>query len=132
MRRASLSLQCLAALAALLVALPSEAQALVDPTQPPGASAPSGPGASPSGAFGPVLSSIVLGPHRRFAVIDGREVRVGDKVGDARLVAIDADSVRLRAGRETRTLRLIPEISRRGELIATLDAQKRDEKGRLQ
>lgn len=103
------------ALAAVLLALAPQAhaQALADPTRPPSLSrlSPDGEIARPAG---PMLQSIVLSPGRRFAMINGKVVSVGDRVGSATLVAIDIDSVRLREGSGTRVLKLLPDIRKRG------------------
>jgi MSHA biogenesis protein MshK len=114
-----------ATVAALFVALPSAAQALTDPTQPPNVSAAPLPGAvgvSPT-TGGPVLQSIMHAPGRHAAMIDGREVRIGDKVGEARVVAIDADSVRLREGSETRVMRLTPDLRKSPTKLGSVEAK---------
>jgi MSHA biogenesis protein MshK len=117
------------ALAALFVAMPSGAQALSDPTQPPSFSGL--PAESPAAPGGPALQSILVGPGRRHAVIDGRQVKVGDRVGDARIVAIDFDAVRLREGTTTRVMKLIPDIQKSAAKISTTGADPQgDSKGR--
>jgi MSHA biogenesis protein MshK len=45
------------------------------------------------------LRSIRISPDDRVAVIDGRPVRIGDRVGDAVVVAIDLAGVRLQDAR---------------------------------
>ncbi len=103
-----------AVLATALLALApwAQAQGLADPTRPPNFSGltPDGEVAAPAG---PVLQSIVLSPGRRFALINGKVVAVGDRVGPATLVAIEIDSVRLREGGGTRVLKLLPDIRKR-------------------
>ena len=75
----------------------SPAADLADPTQPPARPAvhieTEGLPATPR------LSSIRLSPSDRIALIDGRPVRVGDKVDDSLVVAIDLAGVRLRTVR---------------------------------
>ena len=95
----------------LSMAMPSGAQALSDPTRPP---IPTGaPVAAPrAGASGPVLQSILLSPLRRLALIDGRMVKVGDRVGSAEVVAIDFDSVRLRRGDSISVMKLLPDVQK--------------------
>jgi len=91
---------------------PAFAQALADPTRPPNLSGlPSG--AAGASVSGPVLQSIVLSPERKIAVISGKLVGIGDRVGEATLVSIDFDSVRLREGRGTRLLKLLPDVRKR-------------------
>jgi MSHA biogenesis protein MshK len=80
----------------LLCALPGRlaAEALADPTRPP--ELPAAIEDEDEGdAGGPSLTSIVVSPERRIAVIDGAAVRVGDRVSMGRIVAIEPSSVRL-------------------------------------
>jgi hypothetical protein len=44
------------------------------------------------------LSTVLVSPHRRVAVINGRICREGDQVDGALVVAIERESVRLRVG----------------------------------
>ena len=86
------------------------AQALVDPTRPPDA-APAEGSAVSTRAAGPQLQSVLISNQpggRRLAVIDGRSVRAGDKVGGAVVVSIGEASVALRRGKTLETLRLYP------------------------
>ena len=71
---------------------------LVDPTRPPGAvHSGSADAGEPVGAAGAVvLDSVFLRGERRFAVIGGERVEVGDRVTGAQVVAIDLWGVRLR------------------------------------
>jgi MSHA biogenesis protein MshK len=86
------------------------AQGLSDPTRPPSFSdVPFDGAAAPSG---PVLQSIVLSPNRRLALINGKLIGIGGRVGAATLVAIEIDSVRLREGVGTRVLKLLPEAGK--------------------
>lgn len=52
----------------------------------------------------PVVSSILIGPDRRLAILNGSIVGEGDSVGNRRVVRIERDAVVLReaAGREVR------------------------------
>jgi MSHA biogenesis protein MshK len=101
----------------LSVAMPSGAQALSDPTRPP---MPTGVSvAAPrNAASGPVLQSILLSPLRRLAVIDGRMVKVGDRIGNAQIIAIDFDSVKFRRGDSISEMKLLPE-ARKNNPIST-------------
>lgn len=111
---------------------PAFAQALADPTRPPNLSGlPSG--AAAAAVSGPVLQSIVLSPERKIAVISGKLVGIGDRVGDATLVAIDFDSVRLREGRGTRLLKLLPDVRKRETATAAPPSESTpDQPGRGQ
>jgi hypothetical protein len=54
----------------------------------------------------PRLQSIVFNPARPSAMINGRVVFLGDKVGDMRLTALDQESVTLTGGGQTNVLTL--------------------------
>jgi MSHA biogenesis protein MshK len=84
----------------------SPAEELRDPTQPPRAVVlPSAPASA--GAARPArLEAVLHAGDRAVAIIDGKLLRVGDWLGDARVAAIDSDAVHLtREGRKL-TLRL--------------------------
>jgi MSHA biogenesis protein MshK len=83
----------------------STAQELADPTRRPDVREAE-PAAAPS--VGPSLQLIILSPGRRLAVINGKTMRIGDRVGEARIVAIDVDSVRLRSGDGLTVMKLLP------------------------
>lgn len=100
-----------AALAAVPAWGPCLAQALSDPMRPPAYAAPEGGAAGelPSGG-GLVLQSTLLSKGRRIAVIDGKPVKVGDRIGKARIVSIDPGAVTLREANTTRVLQLYPGV----------------------
>jgi MSHA biogenesis protein MshK len=114
--------------AALLApAAPVPAQGLVDPMRP----ATAGPFEADIGAArssGPVLEQIVLGDGRRFAVISGRKVGVGDKLGDATVVGIGTDQVMLKGG-TTPVLRMFPHADRRSAGTAPAPRPRKAEEG---
>jgi hypothetical protein len=63
-------------------------------------------------AAGPVLQSTFVSATDRRALVGGRIVRVGDRVGSAEVVAIHAHELVLKEGaRETR-LRLTPKLAK--------------------
>ena len=105
----------LAACAAWLT--PAQAQD-ADPTRPPAVmTAPmAGAGALPRTVRGtPQLQSILVSLRpggRRVAVIDGKMVRQGQRVGDAVVTAIGATDVVLRRGGKTETLKLFRPATR--------------------
>jgi MSHA biogenesis protein MshK len=78
------------------------AQALNDPMRPPSASNE----VSPGGGGGSRLQSVLISSNRSVAVIDGRAVRLGERVGDATVVAIEPAEVTLQRGAERQTLKL--------------------------
>jgi len=87
------SLRLAAALAvALLGAVPSRAD-LTDPTRPAVARARRAV-AQPAGAL--TLQSVLLTEGHRVAVINGRRVEAGDRIGGATVVEVGLDGVRLR------------------------------------
>jgi MSHA biogenesis protein MshK len=82
------------------------AQPLSDPTRPP-----SREGAAElrqADVRGSRLQSVLISPARSVAVIDGRTVRVGERVGDATVVSIAASEVTLQRGSGRETLTLLP------------------------
>lgn len=79
--------------------------ALPDPTRPIGAAR-----AAPAGGL--ALQSTLVSPSRRIAVINGRTVGVGERIGDAVVADIRPYEVVLdRNGRETR-LRMLPRLDK--------------------
>ncbi len=100
------------ALLAALAIPPAAGQALSDPTRPPGAGDALGAGdaALPAASR---LQSVLISRARRVAVIDGKTVAIGDKVGDATLVAIAETQVTLKRGEERETLKLYPGVERK-------------------
>ena len=103
------------ALAAVAVASPVLGQTGGDPTRPPAVMTP--PIAAPGAVYMaprapralPQLQSILVSLRtggRRVAVIDGKTLRQGARVGDAVLVSIGATEVVLRRGGQNQTLKL--------------------------
>lgn len=78
--------------------------ALPDPTRPSGWHGGEAPRAG--------VQSILVSPQRKVAVVNGRTVTVGDRVGDAVVVDIRPYEVILnRGGRESR-MRLVPRLDK--------------------
>ena len=129
MRRLILKLPALAAFAALLPAsmlalllAPAPAAAappagLADPTRPPGAAQATGPAqraAAPQAAAvdPPQLQSVQLGRGgETSALVDGRLLRVGDRLGEARVVAIDLQGLQLQGPRGAERLWLLDALT---------------------
>jgi MSHA biogenesis protein MshK len=93
------------------------AQDGIDPTRPPAAMNAPAAGEAPLRVerAEPQLQSILVSLRpggRRLAVIDGKIVRQGQRVGDAVLVAIGATEVVLRRGGKTETLKLFRPAAR--------------------
>lgn len=102
-------------LAGLLVAVTGTVVAddgLRDPTRPDDHVAP--PAATeraPAARY--VVSAIFYSADRRVAVVNGRAVSVGDRIGGARVRAIGRDSLTLAVGDRTVTARLAKTTVRR-------------------
>jgi MSHA biogenesis protein MshK len=87
---------------------------LTDPTVPPDMARQAAPDkadgkpAESAEPTAPRLQTILISPRRRVAVIDGKPVRIGEKVGSATLVSVAATSVVLVKGGAREVLRLYP------------------------
>lgn len=79
-----------------------------DPTRPPSALGE----AAETTPAGPTLQAIRLSGTTRSAVISGQEVRLGDRVGELRVVRIDEDRVTLRDASGTTVLKLFPSVEK--------------------
>ena len=78
---------------------------LTDPTRPPDYQLP----ANTATAAQPwVLTSTLISPSRRLAVINGRVYAAGGVVGGAKIIAIEPYAVRLSKAGRTFTLSLLP------------------------
>ncbi len=97
------------------------AASLPDPTRPT-TQGQAGSSVASRERGGPALQSVLISPQRREAIIDGKTVRVGDLVGDSRVVRILETEVFLRAGDEVRALRMFPPL-KTGPSAARLEAQ---------
>lgn len=84
------------------------AEVLTDPTRPPGHRYSSLNAAGIKAAPRWVLSSTLIAPARRLATINGKTVGVGQKIGTARVVAIDPSRVALREGDKEIVVKLLP------------------------
>lgn len=81
------------------------AQPLADPTRPP---TPAPAQLRQSEAPRQRLQSVLISAGRRIAVIDGRAVHLGGRVGDATLVSIEPAQVTLQRGAAHERLTLLP------------------------
>ncbi|MEO1767306.1 hypothetical protein [Thiobacter aerophilum] len=96
----------------MLVAVPAGAADLPDPTRP--ALAPEGaPAGSLPTAFNPRVQMIRLAPGRASALVDGREVTVGSRLGEQRVVRITEGEVVLKGPEGTEVLKLFAEVDKR-------------------
>jgi MSHA biogenesis protein MshK len=78
------------------------AERLADPTRPAHAK-PSAP--APSAAE-MRLEAVMKSGDRHVAVVNGRVVRAGDRIGDVQIEEITSDAVRYRRGGQSQVLRL--------------------------
>ena len=92
------------------------AETLPDPTRPPAfLFAPTdgdGPAAESTGG-GLILQSVLIAPNRRSAIIGGKALSIGDRLGDFTLVRVSEGEVQLRGPEGSRTLKLFPGVTKR-------------------
>lgn len=88
------------------------AQGMTDPTEPPPIPSSAAPGdtAAPSAPSAPSLQFVMMTGKRTEAIIDGKLVQVGDRVGDSRVVKISQYEATLRGPGGVQTLRMFPEV----------------------
>lgn len=101
------------ALSALLVlALPFAARAqIADPTRPPAGVLDAAGEAG--AAAGPVLQSVLIPKNGRpLAVIDGQQVRLGERYGESRLVKLTEREAVLDGPAGIERLRLTPDVEK--------------------
>lgn len=103
-------------------------QVLADPTRPPQAWLDAQPKVAGGTAAAeqeavPQLQSLLIGSTRRYAIIEGQVVGVGDTFKDARVVAVRPTEVVLRSERGTQTLKLFPDVEKRAVKPATTEAK---------
>jgi MSHA biogenesis protein MshK len=86
---------------------------LVDPTRPPSSisATPDAANDAPASA-GLVLQSVRVSPTRVVAIINGQSVRVGEMVGEAKVIKISDGEVVLRTGKELQVLKLFPNVEK--------------------
>ena len=84
------------------------AEALRDPTRPPGRAAVKG---APAASGGFVLQSILNSAERKAAVINGKVVNPGESVDGFMLVGVAEDEAVLKNGSDVRRLRLYPSVA---------------------
>ena len=114
---------------ALSCVLPAWGQALSDPTRPAQEWLNAQPKvAGATSAFGeeapPHLQSLLIRPSRRYAIIDGQLVGVGDTFNDARVVKVSPSEVVLRSERGIQTLKLFADVEKRPVKPAAADAAR--------
>ncbi|NQD37300.1 hypothetical protein HPT27_09695 [Permianibacter sp. IMCC34836] len=86
---------------------------LRDPTRPGWSPPDPNAAAQASKPVSNPLTAIVIGDHKRLALIGERYYQTGERVGDATLSAIAFDHVVLKSGTGQRILRLTPTLDSR-------------------
>lgn len=87
------------------------AEELTDPTRPPvSISAPVAQAGVEVAEKSASLQSILIGKNRRAAIIDGKTVELGSKVGAARLIEVNEAYVVLRTAQGRQVLTLFPDV----------------------
>lgn len=96
-------------LAAALVDKSTTTDALMDPMRPPSAAPDNGSkGTKHAKASGFQLSAIRIAHDQRSAILNGKTVSVGERLGSARVTAIQASSITLQQDGKTVTVSLLP------------------------
>ncbi len=98
-------------LLAALAPVSAPAVALHDPTRPTDPELYFGRHAGAAGRPW-ILHSILNAPDRRIAIINGKRVREGERIGSARVLRIGTSDVLLQTGKRRLTLRLLPASTR--------------------
>lgn len=103
----------LAALAALLAFVAGGAHALDDPTRPPvrAARVAAMPDRPPEPLL--ILESVIRSPNGNAAIISGKLVPVGGRIGAARLLRVTEDSAVLQIDGSEKRLALYPAAQKR-------------------
>jgi MSHA biogenesis protein MshK len=103
-------------LAACLLCVPqiAAAESLPDPTRPAidlSGGAGGAADAAPVETAPQGLQSTIISPEYRAAIINGKTVRLGGKVGDSRLIEVRENSVVLQNAQGRRVMELFPKVS---------------------
>lgn len=109
-------------LRALVVTLGSiavaHAQTMIDPMRPPTAAGPTASARELPAAQ--VVQTIIIGPTQRYAVIDGRTLAQGDRLGAALIERITETEVTLRQpDGKASILGLLPQVHKKATGVTT-------------
>lgn len=108
-----------------LASAAAHAAPFADPTRPPNVNTEAA-SAEQGALAGPRLESVLIAPDRRIAVISGRAVSLGGKVGEARVVRISESEVVLQNGDQRETLKLFPDVEKKSIRTPTRRADRTD------
>jgi len=89
----------------LSLATASAAETLADPMRPPSARLYERSKKSVQHYY---LSSILISPAHRSAIINGKQVSIGDRIGSARVTRIQGNQVTINIAGKSRILTLLP------------------------
>lgn len=100
-----------------------------DPTRPPASflaapTATAGAAAAPGGRLRSI--KIPRSGGRAVAVIDGQEIRLGDKIGEARLVRLTENEAVLESPAGKETLYLTPDVIKKPVPTKTVRSRKKE------
>ena len=101
------------AFALCLLSPMATAEVLRDPTRPPNMRSIAPDKEINMARSGPQLQAVIIAENRRSAIISNRSVNMGDSIGGAQLIKINASEVILRTGNRLQTLKLFPASSKR-------------------
>lgn len=100
---------------AIALALAAQAGApLPDPTEPADWAVVPEPVAPPEGSREWRLHAVRLGPDTRRAIVNGRSVQEGERIGDAQVVEIRASAVVIEQAGQRIIVSLIPQAVKQG------------------
>lgn len=101
----------------------AQSAGLADPTRPAGSISPAGAGESEE--IGLRLQSVLKSGDGATAIIGGKVVRLGDRVGEARLVRLSETEAVLRGPQGVERLFLVPDVSKKEARPDAAAKQKR-------
>jgi MSHA biogenesis protein MshK len=110
--------------------VPLHAENLPDPTRPPSdyiTASGSRYGRAVASSSG--LRSIIISDTRRAAIIDGKTVELGGRLGNARLVEVNPGSVVLQRGKNRQVLSMFPGVRISHPDIADKESSKMESSG---
>lgn len=90
----------------------ARAEGLQDPTRPPSVQSMAPGDTQAPVASGPQLQSIRISAYSASAIVSGKRVVVGERVGSAQVIAISENQIMLKTSNGVQTLKLFPGIGK--------------------
>ena len=90
----------------------ARAEGLQDPTRPPSVQSMTPGDTQAPVASGPQLQSIRISAYSASAIVSGKRVVVGERVGSAQVIAISENQIMLKTSNGVQTLKLFPGIGK--------------------